>query len=244
MALNLKYPVDVVKSFYGFQDDRQEELNELNNSLRKAKLKLAKNKASGEAKTYTTETKTSISAIVNEIEYLLTPIMIYLADTKLRANKLNKVILYFNSVESVRRSANKLRSYKPVVVTGEVDLQTRRKQIKLFNTSDLSRLYIGTTAAGKESLSLHDTKGGRERWMYISANLVLSDMIQAAGRIRRRGLESQPHVRFILGFPRTSNQFEKSLSSKAKTGGEVIHGQASSNYLNWRKLESESIIIQ
>lgn len=148
----------------------------------------------------------------------------------LNENHNNQGILIFTNIESVNEAVQVLKSFNPLILTGEISSTQKVRNIKLFNQdSNKYRLLIATSGTGSVSVSFHDIWGNRPRKLWISPSYHMTNIHQATGRVNRNGLRSSTaayifypdfddNVGLILNaLGRKSSVVEKTLVAKGST---------------------------
>lgn len=92
----------------------------------------------------------------------------------------------------------KLDKISPHVINGETKKERRIELIDEFQSSS-NRCWclIISPAIGSESISLHDTKGDRNREMLIVPTYKFSSNIQSCGRVNRVGMKSDCKIQIV-----------------------------------------------
>lgn len=145
------------------------------------------------------ELQKEINCTIHILERTKLGAMTKAAVSILETYKKDKVIFYLESLNNVRLVAEKMKSYQPIVITGEVPLFERIKRIKKFQEDDNFRFMVLISKTGKASLSFQDTKGGRRRHSFATATNYYIDSAQLAKRTNRLGVKSDTFVYFVFG---------------------------------------------
>jgi hypothetical protein len=113
----------------------------------------------------------------------------------------SKVVIGVNFIQSLELLAESLKEFSPLIVRGSVrgkDPKTgedvRTKIYRQFNSDKNKRILIAITSVVGESISLHDTVGDAPRFIYLSSNYDLQELIQFIGRFIRDGNETKSDV--------------------------------------------------
>jgi hypothetical protein len=117
------------------------------------------------------------------------------------------VVIFLNYIQSIKELAKKLKTDS--VITGDVDLEKRRKIVERFqeNRSNIIIMTIGIA----EGISLHD-EHGVPRVSLISPTFSSIQLKQALGRICRAGQKTPALQRIIY----SSNTCEEAICNTAK----------------------------
>lgn len=151
--------------------------------------------------------------------------MARLARERLEENPHCKVILYYTYKRDIYRTAELLKEYTPLILTGDVVKNSDRDNIieKFQRDDDEYRVLISNPKVGGIAIELDDKFGTRNRYMYILPNYHYIDLLQAMGRIHREGTQSDAVIRFIYSksFPFESSIL-KSMAEKSKTVRDIL----------------------
>ena len=140
----------------------------------------------------------------------------------LRLNDLQNPLLYFR----------KMFGDKALFFDGTVPAKKRAMNVEEFNDAKSGKnLIVVQIEAGKEGISLHDTKGDAQRVLY---NLGLptkpTDLIQSEGRIYRLGSKSNAIFRYpVTGLPMERYAFGSKINQRASTAENLGMGDAARN---------------
>ena len=140
----------------------------------------------------------------------------------LRLNDLQNPLLYFR----------KIFGDKALFFDGTVPAKKRAMNVEEFNDAKSGKnLIVVQIEAGKEGISLHDTKGDAQRVLY---NLGLptkpTDLIQSEGRIYRLGSKSNAIFRYpVTGLPMERYAFGSKINQRASTAENLGMGDAARN---------------
>jgi hypothetical protein len=137
----------------------------------------------------------SVTLCLKELEFLKTDIFIRVAREILEANYKNKVILFFNYNDSIKKANIDLQNYNPLILTGAT--RKRGELIHKFNNESNSRLLIGNIKVGGTGIELDDKIGNNPRHLFISPSYFMIDMHQATLRIFRENTKSKAFTRFV-----------------------------------------------
>lgn len=113
-------------------------------------------------------------------------------------NPHNKVIVYLNYIANIEKLSLLLQDFHPQVLYGETKLNHRTELVNKFNQpNDELRILICGITIGGLGINLHDTNGNYPRTSFIVPSYYFSRCHQAAGRIFRQGVKSQPVIRYV-----------------------------------------------
>lgn len=129
----------------------------------------------------------------------------------------SKVILYVWHDKTVDALMKKLEKYNPLRCDGKVSLSKRGEYRTLFQQdNDDYRLIVAKPTSFGKSISLHDTHGKRERFIFINPNFHFGPIVQAAGRAYRCGTKSDTHVYLTYAIGTDENKVMLALSKKSE----------------------------
>ena len=140
----------------------------------------------------------------------------------LRLNDLQNPLMYFR----------KVFGDKALFFDGTIPAKKRALNVEEFNDAKSGKnLIVVQIEAGKEGISLHDTKGDAQRVLY---NLGLptkpTDLIQSEGRIYRLGSKSNAIFRYpVTGLPMERYAFGSKINQRASTAENLGMGDAARN---------------
>lgn len=116
----------------------------------------------------------------------------------LTENEKAKVVVCLHFTKNIMYLADKLKKFKPIILTGKVKSGDRQSIIDEFQDPNTKRrLIICNLRVGGVGISLHDTHGEYPRKMLISPDYNTIDLFQALGRINRVGTKSKVWQRFV-----------------------------------------------
>jgi len=127
--------------------------------------------------------------------YVETPAKFLMLDALLDAylaQPEDKVILWTSFVENIPALQDRFARYKPVVIHGEVDTETRNRAVLGFKRDPGVRLLIANPAAAREGLTLTQARTA----IYLDRTFNLVDFLQSQDRIHR--LSQTRHCEIIL----------------------------------------------
>lgn len=171
---------------------------------------------------------------LKRLEELKVEIFIRLAKEKIAQNY--KVICILNFKENIVKIQEELKNYcKLLVIEGNTEDETRTANINEFNNNKNVKLLIASMKLLSYGISLHDKRGDSPRFMLISPNFSLLDILQASRRIYRRDVKSDCIVRIVfiegLNFEKKiySKLWEKSTILKLSLGKDLIPSNEAEN---------------
>jgi ERCC4-related helicase len=119
----------------------------------------------------------------------------------LEKNENNHVIVFVNYRNTLYYIYDKLKTYKPAKLYGDPK-NNNRQEAKRFNMTEgdkKTRLIISTIGSGATGINLHDKKGNKPRYVFISPSSSSATLIQQSlGRAFRVGTKSDVHQYFVF----------------------------------------------
>ena len=115
-----------------------------------------------------------------------------------------KVLIYCNYKDDMRRAAQILSNYRPMIMDGSTNDKQRDQIVAAFQAdNDDYRILITNPKVGGVSIDLDDKHGGHSRITNILPSYFFTDQVQAAARTHREGTKSKSKIRFIYSraFP-------------------------------------------
>ena len=109
--------------------------------------------------------------------------------------------------------------YDVIRYDGKSTAADRRAGIAAFNAGEV-RVFVMNVVAGGTGISLHDTEGGRPRFMFRFPNFRALESIQFAGRAYRSGVASDVRTRGVY----TQIENEVRMRASAVKAGDAIAG--------------------
>ncbi len=144
-----------------------------------------------------------------------------LAARKLNESPSNRVILIMNFIDSINVTAEALKEYIPMILTGKT--KNRSEIIDRFQKPDnRDRLLIMNTKVGGQGISLHDLYGGRGTHVFISPDFSIINIFQAVGRVYRTGLKSDAYVYLVYGVHKGC--YETNIINALASKNKVVKG--------------------
>lgn len=135
--------------------------------------------------------------IVKKLEKLKVEIFIRIAEEK--ASKGYKVICIVNFTKNIQKIYNGLKNkFNVIFIHGKLSDEERENNIRNFNNNKNINILIATMKILSYGVSLHDKKGNEPRFMLISPNFSLLDILQASRRIYRKDVKSDCIVRIVF----------------------------------------------
>ena len=135
-----------------------------------------------------------------------------------------KAVVFVNYNATFDYLTSELSDFGPLSLNGKVPEKKRYEVVQLFQAHNNDhRLIISNIVVGGVSIDLHDTHGSfpRHVWMIPTHNLI--DMLQAAGRVHRRGVMSVPVIRVLYGkTPVREESILKTLWVKSGVSRDII----------------------
>ena len=129
------------------------------------------------------------------------------------------IVLQYN-LDNLQRIYEALQEYNPQIMTGSTTGHRRMEIMDRFQEdSNEYRVIVSQIAVGGQSISLHDTHGGRPRFMWVTPRHSVKMSVQAAGRVNRRGVRSPSLVIFTFGNPDIE---ERRILASAEVKSEVM----------------------
>lgn len=130
------------------------------------------------------------------------------------------VIIFVNFKESLHGLESMLKEQMPnekhSVIIGGQEASTRLKEIQKFQEGDTD-IMLSMVTAGGTGISLHDTKGGRRRYVLISPPESATQTIQCLGRAARIGGKSDSTQRIIFIAGTIEEKIAENLAEKIQT---------------------------
>ena len=115
-----------------------------------------------------------------------------------------KVLIYCNYKDDMKRAAQLLANYRPMIMDGSTNDKQRDQIVAAFQAdNDDYRILITNPKVGGVSIDLDDKRGNHPRITNLLPSYFFTDQVQAAARTHREGTKSQSKVRFIYSraFP-------------------------------------------
>lgn len=91
-----------------------------------------------------------------------------------------KLIIWTSFVDNIRRLKERLSSYRPVTLYGEMDGKSRADAVSFFKKDPQVRILVANPAAAREGLTLTEA-----RTVYLDRTFNLVDFLQSQDRIHR-----------------------------------------------------------
>lgn len=111
----------------------------------------------------------------------------------------SKVILVMHYINAIKKLAESLAHWKPIILHGQVPAKRRAKMIADFQKPNAEhRLIIGSIRCLGTSLDLDDQHGNWPRFMFICPSPYVSLLHQTCGRTFRANTKSEAIVRFVF----------------------------------------------
>lgn len=140
-----------------------------------------------------------VQKALHEIEQAKLDTLIKAGMKVLKEKPTNKIVLCCKFLDTVRGLTKAFSEYDPLVINGDVEKSLRTQYAEKFREDDNYRVIIMTIKSGGVSLSLHDTKGDRERYMFICPGYSIIDIYQCVFRVYRNGQKSDAHIKLVYG---------------------------------------------
>ena len=103
-----------------------------------------------------------------------------------------------------------------VLYWGEDTNPESREQAKADFQSNKKRIFIATTATGKQSISLHDLEGDHPRLAIISPTNSAQDLKQAFGRVHRAGAKTKSLQRVVFAADTIEEKVMENVNAKLR----------------------------
>lgn len=131
---------------------------------------------------------------------------IRLAERDLETDPQCKVVICYNYLDNIHKTAKKLQRFNPLVLTGETTNDDDRwSLITAFQEpSTRYRLFIMNTRVGATGIDLDDIDGNFPRKMYVVPTYNLIDIHQCTGRVDRANTKSIAEINLVYGQIGTS----------------------------------------
>lgn len=170
----------------------------------------------------------NVTTMLRSYEEYSIPIFARQAIEHLEAGPKFKVVICLNFVETSLHILRELLSgmgyglyfneYKSdysLIITGDCTEAQREETIELFAQSK-ARILIMQVRAGGVGINLHPLNAGEDTLMLISPSYAIISMIQAAGRVDRKGAAARVEVRVVYGCREAScKAIQDALAEKA-----------------------------
>lgn len=185
-------------AFYAVSAEDQEKITEAVQNLASASGYRGEGKKAGRNQGFG-----AIQTALMGVERSKLPIFRRLLKQTLEEYPNYKVVITLSFVDSVNDLYNYAKSLgiNALMLTGDVKPENREAIRLKFQEPNLDyRVMLMSIQTGGESISLHDLDGRFPRVMYISPVFSAIQMLQAAGRIDRRGVKSPAYVRFVYAI--------------------------------------------
>ncbi len=129
-----------------------------------------------------------------------------------------KIVVFAQHKDVIKRLAQDLSQWRPVVVSGEVSKERRQEAIDKFQSESETRVFIGQTQACATAITLH----AANQVIFVEASWTPSDNAQAAKRCHRIGQHRPVFVR-VLGLANSIDEtVAKALARKSKAISQLI----------------------
>ena len=136
-----------------------------------------------------------------------------------------KVILYYSFKRDMYRTRDLLIKYNPLVMNGDVTRdEDRVNMMDRFQRHDNKyRVFISNPKVGGAGISLDDTHGGFQRFMFIAPSYNFIEEYQSTGRPDRMTSKSDAVIRFVYSkaFPHESSILN-SMIEKSRVARDLI----------------------
>lgn len=191
---------DVKNGYYNLDKEDEKNLNDAVASLEQQVNFIRTQNALGQAigvPNYTPQLRAIEKA---KIPLLLRLGMDVLTDSKNPEAKVIYMLNYTENIDLIAQQINNIFPGQVLIYDGRLKkVQDKDAVIAAFNSVPQYRVLVAQIKTGSVGISLHDTVGDAPRTMFISPNFSIQDMFQAAGRVYRQGVKSQPRVRIVYG---------------------------------------------
>ena len=152
----------------------------------------------------------------------------------------SKVIVWTAFVENTEWLCRNLRTYKAVQVHGELDMETRNRNISRFKRDESVRILVATPGAAKEGLTLTMANHA----VFYDRSFSLDDYLQAQDRIHRISQTRKCHVWNLMCCD-TIDLWVDSLLSAKRLAAQLMQADISrEEYENRANYEFGSIISE
>lgn len=228
-------PFDIKNGFFKMTENDREKLLEGINNLAKA---VRYSKTRNEIGDFRNISWDKVNSAMLEIERAKLHIFVRATSEYLEQVCGSKVVIFVQYRSSVEFLRNVLQPYGVEVFVGSMSTDERARAVNAFQNPDQKvRIMVCTVAAGKESISLHDTTGKEPRLTLTIANYSPTDIHQISGRTNRQGRKTPAMLRVVYGKDTLENKILNALARKStvikstldKTTGILLPGE----YESW-----------
>ena len=177
----------------------------------------------------------SINPALKTIESAKINDMIRVAKDQLEKNKMCKVGVFCNFLESIDRLQSSLKDYNPIVLRGSVHKIKRQELIDKFQADNNDcRVVIGLISVVATGIDLDDKFGNRPRFAFAIPNYSILNLHQLTRRFIRLDSKSVPVFRFFYGkVSRKELSILNSLARKSNVLSDTLESQVTAENLKF-----------
>lgn len=193
-----------------------------------------------------------INSLLHKIEYAKIYDFCRIATQTLNNVAGSKVVLSLNYTDCITQAYKYLTEagFNCLILNGDVKGSDRPAVLDKFQAhSQTYRVIIMNTQIAV-GIDLHDKYGDEPRFMYISPNYKMMNIIQALGRIYRDGIKSTATSRLFYGIGASESPIIAALLRKSKIWQSTLEGDfrynaaLPQNYANEYEGEEEKRVIK
>lgn len=126
-----------------------------------------------------------------------------------------KLIVWSCFVDNIKALANRYKTFKPLVIYGQVSVEDRALIVSKFQDSDKNRMLIANPAAAREGFTL--TRASTA--IYLDRNFSLVDYLQSQDRIYRIGQTKPCAIYKLLARNTLDEYIDLVIDLKSKIAG-------------------------